>query len=125
MQQGRVKCRSHVQQSQHREQLGRRADIKKQALNATEWHMNPYPTPFFVTLQATRDLECQLSQLLPPRPTPTPASANFSFFFNIYKVGNNSLANRLYHINDQIPLTWLNASKHTFKVTCKRMFLHI
>ena len=46
--------------------------LKKQALNATEWHMNPYPTPFFVTLQATHDLECQLSQLLPPPPAPPP-----------------------------------------------------
>ena len=43
---------------------------------------------------------------------------------NIYKVGNNSLANRLYHINDQIPLTWLNASFSTFKVNCKRIYLN-
>ena len=43
---------------------------------------------------------------------------------NTYKVGNNSLSNRLYHINDQIPLTWLNASSNTFKVKCKKMYLN-
>ena len=37
---------------------------------------------------------------------------------------NNSLSNRLYHINDQIPLTWLNASSNTFKVNCKKMYLN-
>ena len=40
------------------------------------------------------------------------------------KAGNNSLSNRLYHINEQIPLTWLNASASTFKVNYKKLYLN-
>ena len=43
---------------------------------------------------------------------------------NSYKVGNNSLSNRLYNINDEIPLSWLNASDDAFKVKCKRLYLN-
>ena len=42
---------------------------------------------------------------------------------NFYKVGMNSLSNRLAHINDKIPLLWLNMSMDTFKVHCKKMYL--
>ena len=42
---------------------------------------------------------------------------------NFYKVGINSLSNRLNHINDDIPLAWLNMSIETFKVHCKRLYL--
>ena len=42
---------------------------------------------------------------------------------NAFKVGMNSLTNRLTHINDFIPLTWLNMSIDTFKVHCKKLFL--
>ena len=42
---------------------------------------------------------------------------------NVYKVGMNSLTNRLTHINEIIPLTWLNMSIDTFKVHCKRLIL--
>ena len=42
---------------------------------------------------------------------------------NFFKVGINSLTNRLAHINDHIPLTWLNMSLDTFKVHCKKLFL--
>ena len=42
---------------------------------------------------------------------------------NVFKVGMNSLTNRLTHINNVIPLTWLNMSIDTFKVHCKKLFL--
>ena len=42
---------------------------------------------------------------------------------NSFKVGINSLSNRLSHINNQIPLSWLNMSMDTFKVHCKKLFL--
>ena len=44
---------------------------------------------------------------------------------NVYKVGINSLSNRLYYINDQIPLNLLNASISTFKIKCKEMNLNV
>ena len=53
-----------------------------------------------------------------------PSSLTQLHIWKICKVGNNSLSNRLYHINDQIPLTWLNASFSTFKVNCKKMYLN-
>ena len=40
-----------------------------------------------------------------------------------HKVGINSLANRLYYINDQIPLDWLNVSIDRYKVKCKELYL--
>ena len=40
-----------------------------------------------------------------------------------FKVGMNSLTNRLTHIIDVIPLTWLNMSIDPYKVHCKKMFL--
>ena len=42
---------------------------------------------------------------------------------NAYKVGMNSLSNRLHCINDQIPLIWLNNSFSTYKTKCKKLFL--
>ena len=42
---------------------------------------------------------------------------------NVYKVGLNSLSNRLHFINDQIPLNWLNCSFGTYKIRCKSLFL--
>ena len=42
---------------------------------------------------------------------------------NRIKVGLNCLANRLYYINGQIHLTWLNLSYTTYKVKCKNIFL--
>ena len=44
---------------------------------------------------------------------------------NCYKVGLNSLSNRLYFLNDKIPLEWLNNSFSTFKIKCKKMFLDV
>ena len=41
---------------------------------------------------------------------------------NVFKVGMNSLTNRLTHINDFIPFTWLNMSIDTFKVHCQKLF---
>ena len=41
------------------------------------------------------------------------------------KVVINSLANRLFVINNGIPLNWLNMSTDTFKVHCKKAFLKI
>ena len=42
---------------------------------------------------------------------------------SLKKVGLNSLANRLYYINDLIPLSWLNLIIDSFKVHCKKLFL--
>ena len=42
---------------------------------------------------------------------------------NIYKVGHNSLANRLHILNNKIPLKWLNLSMDSFKIHCKRLLL--
>ena len=39
------------------------------------------------------------------------------------KVGINALANRLYILNNKIPLNWLNFSYVTFKLYCKKEFL--
>ena len=43
---------------------------------------------------------------------------------NKYKVGLNLLSNRLYYVNDEIPLEWLNNSLSTFKIKCKEMYLN-
>ena len=43
---------------------------------------------------------------------------------NNTKVGLNTLSNCLYVLNDLIPLDWLNMSKDTYKVHCKRLFLN-
>ena len=42
---------------------------------------------------------------------------------NKYRVGLNALTNRLYYINDDIPLDWLNNSLSTYKIKCKKLFL--
>ena len=42
---------------------------------------------------------------------------------NKHKVGLNALFNRLYYINDKIPLEWLNSPISTYKVKCKKKFL--
>ena len=42
---------------------------------------------------------------------------------NNLKVGTNAFANRLYILNDKIPLTELNKSFTSFKFFCKNKFL--
>ena len=42
---------------------------------------------------------------------------------NNLKVGLNSLSNRLYILNEKIPLGWLAGGFETFKVKCKRLVL--
>ena len=42
---------------------------------------------------------------------------------NTYKVGMNALANRLFPLNNKIPLQWLSSSLDTYKIKCKKMFL--
>ena len=42
---------------------------------------------------------------------------------NNYEIGINSLANRLYYINNQVPLEWLNMSMNMFKIHCKKRLL--
>ena len=42
---------------------------------------------------------------------------------NRTRVGLNALANRLYILNNKIPLSWLNMSISTFKVHCKKKLL--
>ena len=40
---------------------------------------------------------------------------------NRMRIGLNSLANRLHHINDKIPLEWLNLSIEMYQVKCKKL----
>ena len=40
-----------------------------------------------------------------------------------FKVGNNSLSNRLSTLNNKIPLNWLNQTITSFKLNCKNKFL--
>ena len=40
---------------------------------------------------------------------------------NRTRIGLNSLANCLHHINDKIPLEWLNLSIGMYKVKCKKL----
>ena len=40
-----------------------------------------------------------------------------------YESGNNTLLNRLSHLNHKIEKQWLDLSLDTFKVKCKRLFL--
>ena len=42
---------------------------------------------------------------------------------NRTKVGLNALANRLFILNNRIPLQWLNMSISSYKVHCKKEFL--
>ena len=42
---------------------------------------------------------------------------------NHFKVGINSLSNRLNELNNKIPLAWLNLSLNSFKIKCKPLFL--
>ena len=42
---------------------------------------------------------------------------------NNLKVGINTLANRLFILNDQIPIKWLDSGYATFKVKCKELLL--
>ena len=42
---------------------------------------------------------------------------------NTFKVGLNSLANRLAFLNNEIPLEWLNMLIETFKIHCKKLYL--
>ena len=44
---------------------------------------------------------------------------------NSFKVGINSVANRLPTINNRIPLSWLNLSLDTYKVKCKQTLLNV
>ena len=43
---------------------------------------------------------------------------------NNRKVGLNALANRVYILNNRIPLNWFNMPYATFKVHCKKEFIH-
>ena len=42
---------------------------------------------------------------------------------NRLKVGLNALANRLYILNGQVPLSWLDGGFETFKVKCKALLI--
>ena len=50
-------------------------------------------------------------------------SNTFNTKSNTFKVGLNSLANRLAYLNNEIPLEWLNKSIETFKIHCKKLYL--
>ena len=60
------------------------------------------------------------NQILTSRQTKFIALCN-----NKRKVGLNALANRLFIINNRIPIKWLNLSFGTFKVHCKKEFLEM
>ena len=42
---------------------------------------------------------------------------------NLKRVGLNALANRLFILNNKIPLEWLNLSYNSFKIKCKESLL--
>jgi hypothetical protein len=42
---------------------------------------------------------------------------------NITRVGMNTLCNRLFNLNDKIPLNWLNKSTISYKLDCKNCLL--
>ena len=42
---------------------------------------------------------------------------------NNYKIGSNSMCNRLALLNDKIPLAWLALTFESFKIKCKERFL--
>ena len=42
---------------------------------------------------------------------------------NVKKVGLNAFANRVYILNNRIPLSWFDMSMETFKIHCKKEFL--
>ena len=44
---------------------------------------------------------------------------------NAFRIGLNSLTNRLPVINNKIPLNWLNMTIDTYKVKCKKLFLSV
>ena len=55
--------------------------------------------------------QLNFNQILTSRQTLFKTSKN-----NTFKVGMNSLSNRFYTINNEIPLTWLNMSIDTSKI---------
>ena len=63
-------------------------------------------------------VQLNLNQILTSRQTVFKTLKN-----NVFKIGMNSLTNRLTHINDMVPLSWLNMSIDTYKVHCKKLFL--
>ena len=63
-------------------------------------------------------VQLNLNQILTSRQTVFKTLKN-----NVFKIGMNSLTNRLTHINDIVPLSWLNMSIDTYKVHCKKLFL--
>ena len=42
---------------------------------------------------------------------------------NRLRLGMNTMSNRLWILNDKIPLDWLNLSLETFKIKMKSMFI--
>ena len=39
------------------------------------------------------------------------------------RIGQNAFANRLFVLNNRIPLAWFNSTRDTFKIKCKKEFL--
>ena len=42
---------------------------------------------------------------------------------SVYKIGKNTLTNRLHLLNNKIPYEWLNLSLETYKIKCKSLFM--
>ena len=66
---------------------------------------------------ATELVAINYNQILTSRQTKFHASK-----VNNRKVGLNALANRVYILNNRIPLEWFNMCLDTFKVHCKKEF---
>ena len=60
----------------------------------------------------------QFNQIITSRPTKFKNK-------NRLRVGLNALANRLFILNEQIPLNWLDGGYGTFKVKCKELFINL
>ena len=39
------------------------------------------------------------------------------------RVGMNCMTNRYFHLNNRIPLSWLNKPFNSYKIECKKLFL--
>ena len=79
---------------------------------------NVYITLYVGTCQNSRNIN--FNQILTSR-----QSKFITLKSNRTKIGLNSLANRLYILNGNIPLDWLNLAIGTFEVKCKELFPRI
>ena len=85
----------------------------------TPYHWNASDMDqYYSNFNSIEFVQLNLNQILTSRQTVFKTLKN-----NVFKIGMNSLTNRLTHINDIVPLSWLNMSIDTYKVHCKKLFL--